>query len=150
MRAITAWIIIISSNFLFGNLLCKNAVSADFPENFHFRKSQKQPSRGVLKKSCSENMQQLYWNRTFAWVISCKFAAYFQNTFPQEHLWTAASEISKRTFFNCWVIKSNSFHNSSDEIWHWLNFSDFIHFSFFFRFFQNILKAQGKYLTPFK
>ena len=26
-----------------------------------------------------------------AWVFSCKFAAYFQNTFPQEHLWTAAS-----------------------------------------------------------
>ena len=24
------------------------------------RKSQKQPSRGVLKKSCSENMQQIY------------------------------------------------------------------------------------------
>ena len=55
---------------------------------------QKQPSRGVLKKRCSENMQQiymrtpmpkcnfskvakqLYWNRTSAWVFS----------------WTAASE----------------------------------------------------------
>ena len=24
---------------------------------------------------------QLYWNRTSAWVFSCKFAAYFQNTF---------------------------------------------------------------------
>ena len=61
---------------------------------------QKQPSRGVLKKRCFENMQQvywktlmpkcddfnkvalqLYWNRTSAWVFSCKFAAYFQNTF---------------------------------------------------------------------
>ena len=55
---------------------------------------------GVLKKRCSENMQkiyrrtpmpkcnfnkvalQLYWNHTSAWVFSCKFAAYFQNTFP--------------------------------------------------------------------
>ena len=25
-----------------------------------------------------------------AWVFSCKFAAYFQNTFSQEHLWVAA------------------------------------------------------------
>ena len=24
---------------------------------------------------------QLYWSRTSAWVFSCKFAAYFQNTF---------------------------------------------------------------------
>ena len=56
---------------------------------------QKQPSRGVLRKRCSENMQQidrrttmpkfdfnkvakqLYWNHNSAWVFSCKFAAYF-------------------------------------------------------------------------
>ena len=56
-------------------------------------------SRGVLRKRCSENMQQiyrriamskcdfnkvalqLYWNHTSAWVFSCKFAAHFQNTF---------------------------------------------------------------------
>ena len=60
---------------------------------------QKQLPKGVRKKSCSENMQQIYrrtpmakcdfnkialqlhWNRTSAWVCSCKFAAYFQNTF---------------------------------------------------------------------
>ena len=59
----------------------------------------KQPSRGVLKKRCSENMQQinrrtpmpkcdfnkvalqLYWNHALASVFSCKFDAYFQNTF---------------------------------------------------------------------
>ena len=59
----------------------------------------KQPSRGVLIKTCSENMQQiyrrtpmpkcdfnkvakqLYWNHTLAWVFFCKFAVYFQNTF---------------------------------------------------------------------
>ena len=28
-------------------------------------------------------------NRTSAWVLSCKFAAYFQRTFSHEHLWTA-------------------------------------------------------------
>ena len=54
---------------------------------------QKQPSRAVLRKRCSENMQQicrrtpmpkcdfnkvtlqLCWNRTSAWVFFCKFAA---------------------------------------------------------------------------
>ena len=62
-------------------------------------KGQKQPSRGVLKKSCSGSMQQiyrrtpmpkcdfnkvakqLYWNHSSAWVFSCKFAVYFQDTF---------------------------------------------------------------------
>ena len=78
---------------------------------FVFRcKVKKQPSRGVLIKRCSENMQQicrrtpipkcdfnkvakeLYWNHTLAWVFSCKFNAYFQNIFSLEHLWRAASE----------------------------------------------------------
>ena len=58
----------------------------------HF-KLQKQPSRSVLRKRCSENMQQIYWRigmptcdfnkAATAWVFSCKFAAY---------LWTAVSE----------------------------------------------------------
>ena len=52
---------------------------------------QKQPSRGFPKKTCSENMQQTYKrtpirkcdfnkvakHRTSAWVLFCKFAAYF-------------------------------------------------------------------------
>ena len=58
---------------------------------------QKQPSIGVLIKRCSENVQQiyrrtpiqkcdfnivaLYWNHTSTWVFSCKFDAYFRNTF---------------------------------------------------------------------
>ena len=59
-------------------------------------KIQKQPSRDVPKKRCSQNMQEiyrripmpkcdfnlrLYWNRTSAWVFSYNFAAYFQNIF---------------------------------------------------------------------
>ena len=36
-----------------------------------------------------------YPNHTSAWVFSCKFAAYFQNTFLQEHLWMAASKLWK-------------------------------------------------------
>ena len=64
--------------------------------------------RGVLIKWCSENMQQIYrrtpvprccfkvalpfyWNHFLAWMFSCKFAAYFQNTFSSEHLWRATS-----------------------------------------------------------
>ena len=48
----------------------------------------KQPSRGVLKKCCSEkyavnlqeNISTKKWNHTSVWVFSCKFGAYFQNT----------------------------------------------------------------------
>ena len=59
----------------------------------------KQPSRGILRKRCSENMQQIYkriplpkcdfnkiakqfyWNHISAWMSSCKLSAYFQNIF---------------------------------------------------------------------
>ena len=62
-------------------------------------KTQKQRSIDVLIKSCSEKMQQIYrrtpmpkcdfnkvaqqfyWNHASAWLFSCKFTAYFQNTF---------------------------------------------------------------------
>ena len=36
---------------------------------------QKQSFRDVLERRCPA--KQLYWNRTPAWVFSCKFAAYF-------------------------------------------------------------------------
>ena len=35
--------------------------------------------------------KQVYWNHISAWVFSCKFAAYFQNTFSLEQLWRTAS-----------------------------------------------------------
>ena len=59
-------------------------------------KFQEQPSRDVLMKRYSENMQQiyrrtpipkchfnivakqLYWNRNSAWVFSCEFTSYFK------------------------------------------------------------------------
>ena len=31
--------------------------------------------------------KELYWNRTSAWVFSCKFPAYFQNNFFENTLW---------------------------------------------------------------
>ena len=62
--------------------------------------TQKQPPKAVLRKRYSEIMQQinrrtpmpkcdfnkLCWNHTLAWVLSCKFAAYFQNIFSKEQL----------------------------------------------------------------
>ena len=49
---------------------------------------QKQPSRLVLKKGV------LKIHRKFTVEHPCKFTAYFQNTFSQEHLWVTASAIS--------------------------------------------------------
>ena len=49
---------------------------------------------------------QLYWNRTSSWVFSRKFAAYIQNTFSLEHLWTAAS-----------VNEENKSGSSVNELW---------------------------------
>ena len=61
--------------------------------------TQKQPSRGVFIKRCSESMQQiyrrkprskcdfekvekqLYWHHNSSLVFSCNFFAYFQKTF---------------------------------------------------------------------
>ena len=90
---------------------------------------QKQLSRTVLKKRCSENMQhiyrrtpipkcdfnkvalQLYWNCTLTCVFCCKFATYFQNTFSKEDRWVAASaHTNGRWCFKCFICK-----NSSDE-----------------------------------
>ena len=42
---------------------------------------QKQPSRGALKVLIQICALQLYWNCISAWVFSCKFPGYFQNTF---------------------------------------------------------------------
>ena len=43
---------------------------------------------------CRLYWHQLYWNHTSTWMFSCKFAAYFQNTFYYKHLWMASSEVS--------------------------------------------------------
>ena len=60
--------------------------------------TEKQPHRSVLCNRCSENMQQIY-RRTP--MQKCDFnkvakqyglAAYFENIFSEEHLWTAASD----------------------------------------------------------
>ena len=45
---------------------------------------------------------QLYLSRTLAWVFFCKFAAYFQNTFSEEHSWKAASGSAIRKKKRCY------------------------------------------------
>ena len=90
---------------------------------------QKQPSRVVLRKRCSENMLQIYrrtpmwkfdfnkvglqlcWNHTSAWVLSCKFTAYSQNTFFQEHLWMPASVLRNFEKFRGKIPVPESFPN---------------------------------------
>ena len=89
-------------------LKCKSSLCNHVIEGYR-NSLQKQPSRCPFIKICPENMQQfyrrtpkpkcdlnkvtkqVYWNHTSALVLSCKFAAYFQNNFLQEHPWRAAS-----------------------------------------------------------
>ena len=83
-----------------------------FSTDLALMNTQPQPEAALqrcLKKRCSENMQQiyrrapmpkcdfnnvskqLYWYRISAWVFSCKFAAYFENTFCYKTPLVAAS-----------------------------------------------------------
>ena len=52
---------------------------------------------------------RLYWKHTSAWVFSCKFPAYIQNTFSQEHLWVAVSEMLNFIKFDKRVSFQKSF-----------------------------------------
>ena len=72
------------------------------------------PPRGVLRRRCSKNMQQiyrrtpmpecdfnkaanqLYLNHTLAWVFSCKFAAIFRTSFTKN---TSGWLLLKYSFF---------------------------------------------------
>ena len=96
-------------------------------------KYQQQPPRGVPRNWCSENMQQiyrrtpmpkcdfnkvalqLYWNYTSAWLFSCKFLVYFQNTFGRlllKYNQTKFSIHSPRLWNKLWrseEIKTNIF-----------------------------------------
>ena len=54
------------------------------------------PYRSVISRKLLCN----YWNHISAWMFSCKFAAYFQNTFSKEHVWSACSE----TFLSIWRV----------------------------------------------
>ena len=68
--------------------------------------------------------QRLYWNHTSAWVFSCNFAAYFQNSFFKEHLLVAAS-VFLRTMMklskmkNCWYCIFKSVLIKDRILHHW-------------------------------
>ena len=57
---------------------------------------------------------QLYWNHTSAWVFSCKFAAYFQNTFYTQKMFEWLFLIFSAAFF----LSSNILTlNHFSQIW---------------------------------
>ena len=41
--------------------------------------------------------KQLYWNCISAWLLSCKFAAFFQNIFSYKHVLVTASVSSVKS-----------------------------------------------------
>ena len=76
----------------------------------------KQLSRSVLRKRSLGNMHQIYrrtpmlkcdFNKVP--LLSCKFAAYFQNIFSKDHLSTAASDCVKTQIWSKSVIKKLQF-----------------------------------------
>ena len=49
-------------------------------------------------------------------LLSCKFAAYFQNTFSKEHLWTAASDYVKTGIQSKSEIKKLGFNERNKSL----------------------------------
>ena len=80
--------------------------------------------RCSYKKVFQNYAKLLYWNDTSAWVLSCKLAAYFQNTFSYEHLWVAASVSSKHhtmrssRIIRCKRVVSKSSSENADASTH--------------------------------
>ena len=73
---------------------------------------QKQPSRGVLQKRCSENMQQIYRRPP---MPKCDFnKAALQGRCSEEHLWTAASHTSMIRLNDVVTIPFLCFRSSID------------------------------------
>ena len=84
----------------------------------------------------SKVAKQLHWIHASACVFSCKFTAYFQNTFSQEHLWTADST-------NCSKIKLVIYQSTFCWFFFWGNgwlFKRSILISLFVVNFRKVLK----------
>ena len=96
---------VIGKIFLPKSYLCETIYRSSHPEVFLGKSVLKICSNFTGEHPCRSDFNkvplQRYWNRTSAWVFSCKFAAYFQNTFSQEHLWIAASVFARGKFCNC-------------------------------------------------
>ena len=111
----TVFVVIVSQLSTFDFIAEKNGECRTYVSYFIVlpRSCQKQPSRAVPIKRCSESIQQIYsrtpilksdFNKvakepykkhTSACVFSCKFAVYFQNILPLEHLWRSATVLLK-------------------------------------------------------
>ena len=107
---------IIYSRTWLSSYLAKAGCRAKYCKVFVVSIMQKQPSRGVLRKRRSGNMHQIYRrtplpNCDFNKVAlpSCKFAAYFPNTFSKEYLCTSASDYVKTGIWSKSVIKKLQF-----------------------------------------
>ena len=92
---------------------------------------QKQLSTVVLGKRCPENMQQIYrrkpmrkydfnkvakqlhWYRTSAWVFSCNFVSYFQNTSSLESCFFSSDTSNK------WCIRMLKKFDEQFNLLHW-------------------------------
>ena len=75
---------------------------------------------------------QLYWNRTLAWVFSYKFAAYSQNTFSYEHLWTAPSVRVFIFFYLETTARKYNLHQNDFRHWYG-NFSKLLSWKLLYR-----------------
>ena len=93
---------------IFQNRLCihftgalkTNILLFHFFKNYRSGHSEVFLRKGVLKicsKFTGEHLCRsgISIDCTSAWVFSCKFATYFQNTFSTKHLWMAVSETNK-------------------------------------------------------
>ena len=107
---------IIYSRTWLSSYLAKAGCGAKHCKVFVVSIMQKQPSRGVLRKRRSGNMHHIYRrtplpNCDFNKVAlpSCKFAAYFPNTFSKEYLCTSASDYVKTGICSKSVIKKLQF-----------------------------------------
>ena len=64
----------------------------------------------MWKYDSNKVTKQICWSHTSAWMLSCKFAAYFPNTFSQEHLGMAAFVRSLQRF--SWNREKNVFQGT--------------------------------------
>ena len=71
----------------------------------------------------------VYWNRTSTWMFSCKFVAYFQKTYSQEHLWMAASKKGVSAVGNQYFQKPKAATTFSKNYWKFTRwaFSQLLH-----------------------
>ena len=96
------WIKLLKTNVIVANNdLLKDSKTVIWITLFAFFRSSRTECSEIMQQICRRTPMskchlnnvplQLYWNCTSEWMFSCKFAAYFQNTFSQEHLCMAAS-----------------------------------------------------------